>query len=77
MTALYGLLLNILWIISLIKNIKLTNQIEDLNKQKHQLEDRCHQLEQEARNQANKNIILESILRNQNKNNQDGERRIY
>ena len=76
MTALYGLLLNILWIISLIKNIKLTNQIEDLNKQKHQLEDRCHQLEQEARNQANKNIILESILKKRN-NNQDGERRIY
>ena len=76
MTALYGLLLNILWIISLIKNIKLTNQIEDLNKQKYQLEDRCHQLEQEARNQANKNIILESILKKRN-NNQDGERRIY
>ena len=76
MEALYGLLLNILWIISLIKNIKLTNQIEDLNKQKHQLEDRCHQLEQEARNQANKNIILESILKKRN-NNQDEERKLY
>ena len=76
MTALYGILLNILWIISLIKNIKLTNQIDELKKQKQQLEDRCHQLEREARDQANKNIILESILRKQN-NNQDGERKIY
>ena len=76
MTALYGLLLNILWIISLVKNIKLTNQIDDLNKQKQQLEDRCHQLEREARNQANKNIILESILTKRN-NNQDEERKLY
>lgn len=76
MTALYGLLLNILWIVSLIKNIKLTNQIEDLNNQKKQLEDRCHQLEREARDEANKHLILESILRNRNKN-QDGERKIY
>lgn len=74
MTALYGLLLNILWIVSLIKNIKLTNQIEDLNNQKKQLEDRCHQLEREARDEANKHLILESILRNRN---QDGERKIY
>jgi predicted Holliday junction resolvase-like endonuclease len=77
MTILYGLAFNILWIIFLIKNIRMANQINELNQQKKQLEDRSHQLEREVRDQANKNIILESILRKQKNNNQNEDRRIY
>jgi predicted Holliday junction resolvase-like endonuclease len=51
------------------ENIKLKKEIELLL-------NKASQLEQEARDQANKNIILESILKKRN-NNQDGERRIY
>jgi hypothetical protein len=76
MTALYGLVFNALWIISLIKNIKFSNQIDTLKTKNEQLQYRCSELERQVREEANKNIILESILKKRN-NNQDGERRIY
>ena len=76
MTALYGLVFNALWIISLIKNIKFSNQIDTLKTKNEQLQYKCSELERQVRAEANKNIILESILKKRN-NNQDGERRIY
>ena len=77
MTALYGLVFNALWLISMVRNIKLTNQMDTLKTKNEQLQYRCSELERQVREEANKNIILESILRKQKSNNQDGERRIY
>ena len=77
MTALYGLLLNALWIVSLIKNIKLTNKLEDIEKENTQLKDKISKLERSVREEANKNIILESLLRKQKNQNQNEDRRIY
>ena len=76
MTALYGLVFNALWLISMVRNIKLTNQMDTLKTKNEQLQYRCSELERQVREEANKNIILESILKKRN-NNQDGERRIY
>ena len=76
MTALYGILFNALWLISMVRNIKLTNQMDTLKTKNEQLQYRCSELERQVREEANKNIILESILKKRN-NNQDGERRIY
>ena len=76
MTILYGLVFNILWVIFLVKNIRLINQINDIQKENTQLKDKISNLERSVREEANKNIILESILKKRN-NNQDGERRIY
>lgn len=77
MTALYGILFNVLWLISMVKNIKFSNQIDTLKTKNEQLQYRCSELERQVRAEANKNIILESILRKQKPNNQDGERKIY
>jgi len=76
MTILYGLVFNILWVLFLVKNIRLINQINDIQKENTQLKDKISNLERSVREEANKNIILESILKKRN-NNQDGERRIY
>jgi hypothetical protein len=46
-------------------------------KQENQLlKDKCTRLEKDVRDQANKNIILESLLKQRN-NNQNEDRRIY
>jgi hypothetical protein len=76
-TALYGIAVNMLWIIALIKNIKLTNKLEDTEKENTQLKDKISNLERSVREEANKNIILESILRKQKNQNQNEDRRIY
>jgi hypothetical protein len=76
-TALYGIAVNMLWIIALIKNIKLTNILEDKEKENNQLKDKISNLERSVREEANKNIILESILRKQKNQNQNEDRRIY
>jgi biopolymer transport protein ExbB/TolQ len=76
MVVLYGLIFNILWVIFLIKNIRLINQINDIQKENTQLKDRISNLERSVREEANKNIILESILKKRN-NNQNEDRRIY
>jgi hypothetical protein len=73
---LYGLVFNVLWVISLVRNIRLSNQMNDIQKENTQLKDKISNLERSVREEANKNIILESILKKRN-NNQDGERRIY
>ena len=72
----YGLIFNILWVISLVKNIRLSNQINDIQKENTQLKDRISNLERSVREEANKNIILESLLKKRN-NNQNEDRRIY
>ena len=77
MTVLYGLAFNILWVIFLVKNIRLINQMNDIQKENTQLKDRISNLEKSVREEANKNIILESILRKQKNNNQNEDRRIY
>jgi hypothetical protein len=76
MTILYGLVFNILWVIFLVKNIRLINQINDIQKENTQLKDKISNLERSVREEANKNIILESILKKRN-NNQNEDRRIY
>ena len=76
MAVLYGLVFNILWVLFLVKNIRLINQMNDIQKENTQLKDKISNLERSVREEANKNIILESILKKRN-NNQDGERRIY
>jgi hypothetical protein len=76
MTILYGLVFNILWVIFLVKNIRLINQINDIQKENTQLKDRISNLERSVREEANKNIILESLLKKRN-NNQNEDRRIY
>jgi hypothetical protein len=46
-------------------------------KQENQLlKDKCTRLEKDVRDQANKNIILESLFKQRN-NNQNEDRRIY
>ena len=74
-TALYGITVNMLWIIALIKNIKLTNKIEDTEKENTQLKNKISNLERSVRDEANKTIILESLLKQRPK--QDENRRIY
>jgi biopolymer transport protein ExbB/TolQ len=76
MAVLYGLVFNILWVIFLIKNIRLINQINDIQKENTQLKDKISNLERSVREEANKNIILESLLKKRN-NNQNEDRRIY
>ena len=76
MTILYGLVFNILWVLFLVKNIRLINQINDIQKENTQLKDKISNLERSVREEANKNIILESILKKRN-NNQNEDRRIY
>ena len=76
MTVLYGLVFNILWVLFLVKNIRLINQINDIQKENTQLKDKISNLERSVREEANKNIILESILKKRN-NNQNEDRRIY
>ena len=76
-TALYGIAVNMLWIIALIKNIKLTNKLEDTEKENTQLKDKISNLERSVREEVNKNIILESILRKQKNQNQNEDRRIF
>ena len=76
MTILYGVLVNILWVISLIREVKLFNQINDIQKENTQLKDKISNLEKNVRDEANKNIILESLLKQRN-NNQNEDRRIY
>ena len=76
MTVLYGLVFNILWVLFLVKNIRLINQINDIQKENTQLKDKISNLERSVREEANKNIILESLLKKRN-NNQNEDRRIY
>ena len=76
MAVLYGLVFNILWVIFLVRNIRLINQINDIQKENTQLKDRISNLERSVREEANKNIILESLLKKRN-NNQNEDRRIY
>ena len=76
MAVLYGLVFNILWVIFLVRNIRLINQINDIQKENTQLKDKVSNLERSVREEANKNIILESILKKRN-NNQNEDRRIY
>jgi hypothetical protein len=75
MAVLYGLVFNILWVIFLVKNIRLINQINDIQKENTQLKDKVSNLERSVRAEANKNIILESILKH--RPNQNEDRRIY
>jgi DNA gyrase/topoisomerase IV subunit A len=75
MTILYGVLVNILWVISLIREVKLFNQINDIQKENTQLKDKISNLEKNVRDEANKNIILESLLKQ--RPNQNEDRRIY
>ena len=76
MTILYGLVFNILWVLFLVKNIRLINQMNDIQKENTQLKDKISNLERSVREEANKNIILESLLKKRN-NNQNENRRIY
>jgi biopolymer transport protein ExbB/TolQ len=76
MAVLYGLVFNILWVLFLVKNIRLINQINDIQKENTQLKDKISNLERSVREEANKNIILESLLKKRN-NNQNEDRRIY
>jgi hypothetical protein len=76
MTVLYGLVFNILWVLFLVKNIRLINQMNDIQKENTQLKDKISNLERSVREEANKNIILESLLKKRN-NNQNEDRRIY
>jgi hypothetical protein len=75
MAILYGVLVNILWVISLIREVKLVNQINDIQKENTQLKDKISNLEKNVRDEANKNIILESLLKQ--RPNQNEDRRIY
>ena len=75
MTILYGVLVNILWVISLIREVKLVNQINNIQKENTQLKDKISNLEKNVRDEANKNIILESLLKQ--RPNQNEDRRIY
>ncbi len=65
-----------LWLKSLIKNIRLQDQIDSLNKQNQFLKDKISNLERNVREEANKTIILESLLK-QRSNNQNEDRKIY
>jgi cell division protein FtsB len=65
-----------MWLKSLVKNIRLQDQIDSLNKQNQFLKDRISNLERNVREEANKTIILESLLK-QRSNNQDEDRKIY
>ena len=64
-----------MWLKSLVRNIRLQDQIDSLNKQNQFLKEKCSNLERSVREEANKTIILESLLKQRPK--QDGERRIY
>ena len=76
MIALYGICFNILWIANLVKNIQLTNKIEDTLKENTLLKNRISKLEKEVRDEANKNIILESLLK-QRSPKQNEEHKLY
>jgi hypothetical protein len=65
-----------MWLKSLVKNIRLQDQIDSLNKQNQFLKDRISNLERNVREEANKTIILESLLK-QRSNNQNEDRKIY
>ena len=65
-----------MWLKSLVKNIRLQDQIDSLNKQNQFLNDRISNLERNVREEANKTIILESLLK-QRSNNQNEDRKIY
>jgi len=71
LVIIYGMLLK-----SLVKNIRLQDQIYSLNKQNQFLKEKCSNLERSVREEANKTIILESLLK-QRSNNQDEDRKIY
>jgi len=65
-----------LWLGSLVKNIRLQDQIDSLNEQNQFLKEKCSNLERNVREEANKTIILESLLK-QRSNNQNEDRKIY
>ena len=65
-----------MWLKSLVRNIRLQDQIDSLNKQNQFLKEKCSNLERNVRDEANKTIILESLLK-QRSNNQDEDRKIY
>jgi len=64
-----------MWLKSLVKNIRLQDQIDSLNKQNQFLKDKISNLERNVREEANKTIILESLLKQ--RSNQNEDRRIY
>ena len=65
-----------MWLKSLVRNIRLQDQIDSLNKQNQFLKDKISNLERNVREEANKTIILESLLK-QRSNNQNEDRKIY
>ncbi len=65
-----------MWLKSLVRNIRLQDQIDSLNKQNQFLKEKCSNLEKSVRDEANKTIILESLLK-QRSNNQNEDRKIY
>jgi len=64
-----------MWLKSLVKNIRLQDQIDSLNKQNQFLKDKISNLERNVREEANKTIILESLLKQ--RSNQNEDRKIY
>jgi hypothetical protein len=75
MSTLFLVIIYGLWIASIIKNLKLQDQIDSLNEQNQFLKEKCSNLEKSVRDEANKTIILESLLKQRPK--QDENRRIY
>jgi hypothetical protein len=68
------LVLIIVWIsIAYIESNFLNTKLKQENQL---LKDKCTRLEKDVRDQANKNIILESLFKQRN-NNQNEDRRIY
>jgi len=68
------LVLIIVWIsITYIESNFLNTKLKQENQL---LKDKCTRLEKDVRDQANKNIILESLFKQRN-NNQNEDRRIY
>jgi hypothetical protein len=55
--------------------IKLEQKNTKLKQENQLLKDKCTYLEKDVRDQANKNIILESLLKQ--RSNQNEDRRIY
>jgi len=62
-----------MWLKSLVKNIRLQDQIDSLNKQNQFLKDRISNLERNVREEANKTIILESLLKQRSNQNEDSK----
>ena len=75
MIHIFFIITTVVWIATMVKNIKLNDTIVDLKSKNKTLQEKCTNLERSVRDEANKNIILESLIKQ--RPNQNEERKLY